>query len=667
MLFLPQNIFFKQRVKIFSIIILLKILYLRSIIFPQSTDLRILFMELASIVLIMGILELVRPKTLRLFWSANFFLSTYFMTTAIYYGYFCQFINFSAFKQIVLLKDLGSSIGDLFFLNYLIFYLDFILLLCGRLIYKVPGKSFPFTHILLIKKNSRHFIYKKSSPVFISKLMNKSFLKYLRSFPSTNSLKKPGALCLYQSKPVFITVILALSFSVLNIWAYPIKDNKMAMNRDLGMLTAHGYALFDNIHKCESTQMTDIQVSQAAINNLKQIEPISWPKYFGSATGKNIILVQLESTENFLIGLEVNGQEITPNLNRLINESMYFPHFFSQIGQGNTSDAEFITNTSLYPRKSGGVADDFIGIEYPSLPRLLKKEGYTSVTFHPNVITFWNRDNLYPCLGFDQYYDKAFYQDEDRIGPWGSSDEILYKKALPILTDFRDNNQKFYASLITLTNHYPFDIPENKKKLKLPAQLEGSLIGNYLTSVNYQDYAFGKFIESLKTSGLWDESIFIVFGDHYGLTKAMDTGHQDIFSLLLEREHDAVDRLNVPLIIRVPGLKPQIIKTLGGQVDILPTLTNLLGIPVNSQLIFGQDILNHDKNLLGFRFYHPDGTYITENFFYQAGSYQTQNIDNHKRGKANDYVINEEERIKSILLLADNYMQYLDENKKSGE
>ncbi len=149
----------------------------------------------------------------------------------------------------------------------------------------------------------------------------------------------------------------------------------------------------------------------------------------------------MESTENFVIGLSLNGQEVTPNLNRLITESVYFPNFYSQIGQGNTSDAEFIVNTSIYPRAKGAISTDFIGLSYPSLPRLLKDQGYTSLTFHPNTITFWSRDNLYPGLGFDKIYEKKFYQDEDLLGPWGSSDEMLFKKALPILKEYQKNKQ----------------------------------------------------------------------------------------------------------------------------------------------------------------------------------------------------------------------------------
>ncbi len=618
---IPSSFFLlKGRVKVFIVIIFFKVLFLRSYIFPQNTDLRILLLELGSIVIIFGLLELTALRSLKLFWLINFLLSTYFIASVMYYSYFGQILNFSVLRQTLIIKDLGSSILDLFSLTYLIFYFDFLL--------------------LFILKNFRKVTKKKR------------LLSYSTSHYKTIS---------YNHHRTVLITFLALVLILFNIWSYPTKDNRMAMTRDVGILNTQGYGLYTIFCRSEEnhTSCPESQFSQEVINKLKQVNPLLWPKYFGIASDKNVILVQLESTENFVIGLKVNNQEITPNLNALSKDSLYFPHFYSQIGQGNTSDAEFIINTSLYPLPKGAISTDYEGVDYPSLPRLLKTEGYSSVTLHPNAITFWRRDNLYPCLGFDKYYAKEYYQDQDLLGPWGSSDEVLYKKALPILTNFLKNKQKFYASLITLTNHHPYSLPGNRKKINLPPQLEGPPVGNYLTSVNYQDYALGQFIQDLKKSNLWDNSIFLVFGDHFGISKAVESKNQDILTSLLGREHDKIDGLNVPLFIRVPGLRPQIINTPGGQVDILPTLANLLGLSLDNQLVFGQDILNYKQNLLGLRFYHPDGTFITADLFHQGGSDKGINIADRQVSKSEESHLKKELRIKTLLQLSDSYLQYL--------
>lgn len=624
---------FSGRVRLFTLIILLKIYFLRSFVFPHTMDLSILLLELASIVILFGLLELTKPRTTVLFWIVNFLLSTYFMATVMYYSYFGQVLNFYAILQLSLIKGLSSSIFELFSLAYLIFYFDFLFLLIRHNFVKVSKKGLQLISVRKVLK------------------INRLLQPFAYQHKTTS---------VHHRKKVLITTFLALVLSLLNIWSYPTKDNAMAMSRDVGLFNAQGYELYTTyLSKNENSSLPVSQFNQATINDLKQVEPTLWPKYFGTASGKNVILVQLESTDNFVVGLTLNNQEITPNLNHLLKESMYFPHFYSQIGQGSTSDAEFITNTSIYPLQKGGISTNYVNIDYPSLPRLLKTKGYISVTFHTNVATYFNRHNLYPSLGFDKYYDKAYYQDEDLLGRFGSSDEILFKKALPILINYQKNNDPFYASLITVTHHHPFILPEDRKQILLPPQLENTSIGNYLSSVNYQDYALGKFIENLKATNLWNNSILVVFGDHSGISKVMKRQNQDI----LGKEQDAVVGLNVPLLIRVPGLKPQVIETIGGQVDILPTLANLLGIRLEDQITFGQDILNYDHNLLGFRFFHPDGTFITSDMLHLVGSDMNENLGTQTISKNQEFVLKEEQRIKSLMQLSDRYLQFLDKNK----
>ena len=119
---------------------------------------------------------------------------------------------------------------------------------------------------------------------------------------------------------------------------------------------------------------------------------------------------------------------------------MYFPKVYQQIGPGNTSDAEFIFNTSLYSAPYTATSETFGNRAIPSLPKLLKASDYTSLTFHANDVSFWSRDQLYPALGFDQYYDTEFFGNEDVIGI-GPSDEYVYQKALPELKQLHEKSK----------------------------------------------------------------------------------------------------------------------------------------------------------------------------------------------------------------------------------
>src|SRR5690606_30493531 len=148
------------------------------------------------------------------------------------------------------------------------------------------------------------------------------------------------------------------------------------------------------------------------INELKNIKPVEQPYLFETAAGKNLIVIQMESLQNFVLDLEIDGVEITPNMNKLLTESYYFNNFYQQVGQGNTSDAEYVVNTSLYIPERGAATQMYANKQLPSLPKLLKQENYTSATFHTNVVEFWNRAELYSSLGFDHYYDAQYFGTE---------------------------------------------------------------------------------------------------------------------------------------------------------------------------------------------------------------------------------------------------------------
>jgi lipoteichoic acid synthase len=575
-------------------LILAKLLLLRSFVFPQSLNLRITLLELAPLIFIFGMIELINPRSAKIFWCIDFLVSFFFVAFVLYYNHFGFILGFQVFSEAVMLKGVGSSIIALFSPVYLLFFLDIFLLP----IIWVRGKY----------RKKRVPVHDKTRRV-----------------------------------PVALTCLLALLFSATSVVRYPEKDNMMALAKDTGVLNAEFWGVYRSFQPVRNTLPTG-KLSQAAINQLEEAESVPWPKFYGTAAGKNIILIQLESTQNFVVGLSLNGQEITPNLNKLREDSLYFPHFYSQIGPGNTSDAEFAVNTSIYPLASESVAIRYKQTSFPSLPHLLKTKGYTAVTFHPNAVTYWNRDTLYPNLGFDRYFDKSFYHDEDLVGRWGSSDEVLFQKAIPVLVDYKNHNQKFYASFITLTNHHPYKLPANKKSLTLPAGMDGTLLGDYLTSVHYEDYALGLFIQALKANHLWDDTVLIIYGDHFGIPEAEEKKSQSTLKKILGREYTVIDRLNVPLFLRVPELKPQTVASAGGQVDILPTLANLFKLSLNGQLVFGRDILNTKHNLLGFRYYYPEGTYISSGVFHRGGT-----------GNSTP----EEQKVKTLLQLSDSYLQSL--------
>lgn len=429
---------------------------------------------------------------------------------------------------------------------------------------------------------------------------------------------KNSRLVSYSKLTVFGLLILALSTS---LYTNKVQGTEEIVNETMkaGEMGLFNYQIYSYVSDQIITANAVITVGELQDNfNNDNLDPLE-RELFGIAKDKNVIFIQLEAVLNFTIGLEVAGQEITPNLNKLVEESTYFPNFYQQIGTGTTSDAEFVANTSIHP--VGDIAMSYATKDYevPSLPRILNEHDYETVTFHTNDVEFWDRNYLYDTLGFDRYYDEEYFGEEDFIS-FGSSDEVLYEKTIPELVKLAEQNKNFYANVISMSSHHPYSLPEEYRKITLPEGYDGTKLGKYLISVNYADYALGLFIEGLKANNLYNETLFVVYGDHYALPLENDKD-EALFEQLTGRPYShLVDKYNVPLIIHLPGENDhQTVELVGGQVDIMPTVLNLLGIDPNQYHLYGTDLLNAVENVVPIRYYVPSGSFVNNEIFYIPG------------------------------------------------
>lgn len=361
-------------------------------------------------------------------------------------------------------------------------------------------------------------------------------------------------------------------------------------------------------------------VTPEAVREVKGLKDVALPKYWRAAENRHIILIQLEAFQTLLLDLEADGREVTPVMNRLKNEAVYFPLFFQQVGAGNTSDAEYTANTSLLTPPAGAASEAYGRKALPSLAKRLHSRGYNAVTFHTNDVAFWNRHDLYAAIGFNRYYDQTYFQDEDLVH-FGSSDEVLYRKSAAELARMAEDGRRIYANIISMSAHHPFNLPEHKDIFDLPERFRGTFVGDYLRSQHYADAALGMFIEELKAAGLWENSLIVIYGDHMGMPVYSLTGDdRTLLKELLGRPYGYVDMLRVPLMILAPGaLEAQIVETVGGHSDIMPTIANLAGIRLTDSVVFGQDLLNHPNNLLPIRYYLPTGSFINNHAIFIPG------------------------------------------------
>lgn len=388
--------------------------------------------------------------------------------------------------------------------------------------------------------------------------------------------------------------------------------DRVMLVKNLGLYTHQVYDLTLQVKAGSQKALADSSKLQETENYVKANQSEPNPNMFGAAKGKNVIVVTLESLQTFLIGAKVNGEEVTPFLNEFINESYYFDNFFHQTGQGKTSDSEFLIDTSLYPLNRGAVFFTHGNNDYTATPEILRQQGYFTSVFHANNATFWNRNIMYSALGYDRYYNELDYKitPETNLN-WGLKDIEYFDQSVDIL---KTVDQPFYARFLTLTNHYPFTYDEDTKFIE-PYDSGNGVFDRYIVTARYLDESIKKFIERLKAEGMYDDSIIVLYGDHYGISEK----HNRATAQFLEKdqitEFDTLNLQRTPLYIHMPGqTEGETISKPTGQIDIKPTILNLLGIDTTNDIRFGHDMFSDEYT--GFVVLR-DGSFITNKYAYK--------------------------------------------------
>ena len=351
----------------------------------------------------------------------------------------------------------------------------------------------------------------------------------------------------------------------------------------------------------------------------------------GLTKGKNLILVQCEALQYFVIGLTINEREVTPNLNKFSRESLYFTNAWDQTAGGQSSDSEFMANTGLFPASSGAAYTRFSDNNFNSIAGALKNRGYDAVVVQGTYSAFWNCHRMHPKLGFRKQYSRNTYPKGEVIG-LGLSDKTIFTEAAAIFSRLK---RPFYGFIVTLSGHHPYDFEGlDDSSLPLPLSMKGTMLGNYLIAMHYFDKQFGRFIEQLRGNGLLSQSLIVVYGDHPALPIAYKEDLEDLLGESLEDPIKWKKTRRVPLLFHLPlkaGLSVQSdVNT--GQMDILPTVAGLMGIKYKTA--FGKDLLSlNDREPLIFR----NGSYIYKNIFVEPGVERATALDDGERRDIKQY------------------------------
>ncbi len=533
---------------------------------------------ISSALFFFGFALLFKKRTKLVLILINFVLSFLLYANVVYYRFFNDFITVPVLMQAkVNTGQLGDSVISLMSLTDIFFFTDTIILIILALkvfnkVTETNRKSFKIVLLFAITTFLFNLgLAEKDRPQLLSRTFDRNYLvKYLGAY----------------------------NFTIYDV----IQNIKSSSQRALA----------------NSSDVTDVE------NYRKANYASPNPEYFAKAKGMNVIYVSLESFQNFMIGYKLNGQEVTPFLNSLTRDpnTFYFDNFYHQTGQGKTSDAEFLMENSLYPLSQGAVFVNKAQNTYQAAPAILKGNGYTSAVFHGNYKTFWNRNVMYKALGYDQFFDAEYYDmSSANTKNYGMKDKPFWEESMPLLKSLK---QPFYTKFITLSNHFPFEMDPGDTSF--PAGDFGDTVVNqYFQSANYMDQALEQFFNYLKESGLYDNTVIVLYGDHYGISENHNEAMKKVLGVPEITPTINAELQEVPLFIRVPGVKGGVQHQYGGEVDVRPTLLHLLGIDTKDYIEFGSDLLSKNRrDWVAFR----NGDFISPTITYVNGKYYTTGTNN---------------------------------------
>lgn len=569
-----------------------------------------LLVDLGFLILVSLLSLLIKKeKRIRYFITLSIIFNIVCIVNSIYYHYYSSFASISLIANITFASDVSDAIVE-----------------------------------NVLKAVDLIYIWQTITLVIIYKKTNKK--EYIKHKENKNKLVKTG---LITSLSLFAVAAL---FMPLNAWSRLYN----LWNRE-SVVMNHGIYVYqlDDFIQSLTPKITSVLGHDKALKKVtdyykeNKYTP-SNNEYTNIFKGKNIIVIHAESMQKFAMDLTFNNKEVTPNLNKLANEGIFFSNFYSQVGVGTSSDAEFTFNTSLMPSTKGTVFVNYFDRDYISIPKLLKEQGYYTYSMHANTGEFWNRNTMHKSLGYDKFYSKDSYIIDETIG-LGLSDKSFFKQSVNIMKQVKEEeNKPFYSLLIMLSNHTPFSdlalMEDYKTTIDVTIDnqtvtrdyLNNTTMGNYLRSVHYADSAIGEFIDNLDKEGLLENTVLVIYGDHDARLDFEDFNllyNYDPITDTIKTENDEgyipytkynyeLDR-KVPFIIWTKEQNYNLnVNIPMGMIDVLPTLGNMIGIHSDYQL--GKDIMNlkGDDNTVTF----IDGSFLTSKVYYNSPKGEIYSINN---------------------------------------
>ena len=624
--------YFNTSILFFTFVVttLINGMLLRFITVHNYFDIKPILADLAVVLLFGSFVYLFKPKNrFKYLMIISVLFIAICVINSLYYTYYMSFASFSLIAVSLTVVDVGDAVVK----NVMQF------------------KDFIFLWQIIVLIIVHHRLKKKDYYTKIAKLENKK-----KRFSGTII----SAVVIYA---LFFATVTSVEYSRLSKqW------NREFLVTKFGVYTYQLHDLFKSLDAKFNTLFGYDNAAKDFRDFYENKEEHKDNDYTNIFKDYNVIVIHAESIQNIALKTSFNGQEVAPNLNKLKDEGLYFSNFYAQASSGTSSDSEFTFSTSLLPVTNGAVAISYWDREYETIQNQLKGAGYRTISMHGNTGSFWNRINFHNKLGYDKFYSKKDYEIDDTIG-LGLSDKSFFRQSVEKLKKEYDENGKFMATLIMLSNHTPFDDLEDYgpfdvslKETKVNENgeteevvypyMEDTKLGNYFKSVHYADSAIGQLMEDLDKEGLLDKTIIVLYGDHDAKLPKADFSRLYNYDKETDEEKDPesegyidvdyykyeLDR-SVPFIIWSKDKKlSKTVNTAMGMVDVSPTIANMLGVKTTYNL--GNDVMNLNDNIVVF----PNGNWLTNNIYYntQKDQYKILNtnyiVNTDEIEKNNEYV-----------------------------
>ena len=537
--------------------------------------------------------------------AATIILTAICMINSVYYTFYTSFASISMLSLTQYIGDVGDAVVE-------------NVLQLKDLVYLIAPIVMIIIHIRLKKKN----YYKKVE------------VKAERKKMTLKTLSAAGVLL----------VIFLFTLTSLDVSRFFKQWNKEYIVMKFGIYIYQANDVVTSIQPKINSMFGYDKAKKNFNDYFENREESSTNEYTNIFEGKNVIVIHGESMMTNAIGLEFNGVPLTPTLNKLSSEGMFFSNFYSQVSVGTSSDSELTFNTGLMPTKSGTAFVSYADRTYIGIPTLMKEKGYYAFSMHANNADFWNRRAMHKNLGYDKFYAKTEYEvtKETSIG-LGLSDKEFFAQSVEKLEKINSEHEHWYGMVMMLTNHTPFSEVEKYGEYDVSIKetnedgtevvypyMEGTKLGNYFKSLHYADAALGEFITALDEKGLLDNTVFVLYGDHDARLPRKDYdllyNYDKETNSILDKEDPNYKEYDsyqyelgrkVPFIIWTKDMKGTNLNftnnNVMGMYDVVPTLGNMLGF--KNKYALGHDIYSiKENNIVVF----PNGNWVNNKLYYNS-------------------------------------------------